>query len=71
MAAVVMKEAEDQDGIIIRAFETKKQKGMATLMVPFMNREVELNFTPCEIKTVKIPYDISAEITEVNMLEYE
>ncbi len=66
-----MKEAEDKDGIIIRAYETKKQKGMAKLSIPFMSREIELEFTPCEIKTIKVPYDNSKQIVEVNMLEYE
>lgn len=69
IAAVVIKESEDRDGVIIRAYETKKQKGKAVLAIPFLNREAELDFTPCEIKTVKIPYDISKEIMEVNMLE--
>ncbi|WP_394916409.1 alpha-mannosidase [uncultured Robinsoniella sp.] len=71
VAAVVMKEAQDRDGIIIRAYERKKQKGKAVLKVPFLNRETVLDFAPCEIKTIKIPYDASKEITEVNMLEYE
>lgn len=69
IAAVVIKESEDRDGVIIRAYETKKQKGKAVLSIPFLNREAELDFAPCEIKTVKIPYDISKEIMEVNMVE--
>ena len=39
------------------------------LKLPFLNREAELHFTPCEIKTVKIPYDASRPVQEVNMLE--
>lgn len=66
-----MKECEDKDGIIIRAYETKKQSGKAVLHVPFMDRTVELEFKPCEIKTVKIPYDHSRAAVEVNMLEME
>lgn len=66
-----MKECEDKDGIIIRAYETKKQSGKAVLHIPFMNRTEELEFTPCEIKTVKIPYDYSKPVVEVNMLEME
>jgi alpha-mannosidase len=64
-----MKEAEDKDGIIIRAFETMKNQVNATIQIPFMERTATLQFKPCEIKTIKVPYDKNAEITEVNMLE--
>lgn len=65
----VVKEAEDKDGIIIRAYETKKQKAEAVLKAPFLQREETLRFSPCEIKTVKLPYDHSKPAAEVNMLE--
>ena len=55
--------------MIIRAYETKKQAGKAVLKAPFLDREAELVFAPCEIKTVKIPYDRSLPVTEVNLLE--
>lgn len=65
-----VKESEDKDGLIVRAYETKKQKGRAVLKVPFMNREEVLEFAPCEIKTIKIPYDESKPVCKVNMLEF-
>lgn len=65
-----MKEAEDKDGIILRAFETMKRSVEATIEIPFMERTATLQFKPCEIKTIKVPYDKNAEITEVNMLEF-
>lgn len=65
-----VKEAEDEDGLIIRAYETKKQQGDALLRIPFLNREEVFNFTPCEIKTIKVPYDKEKAVCEVNMLEY-
>lgn len=64
-----VKEAENGDGIIIRAYETKKQKGSAVLHVGFMNRTETLQFAPCEIKTVFLPYDEAAAAYEVNLLE--
>lgn len=64
-----VKQAEDKDGIIIRAVETKKQAGDAVLKIPFMNRKARLSFAPCEIKTVKVPYDASLPVREVNLLE--
>ncbi len=65
-----MKEAEDKDGIIIRAYETMKRPVEAAIELPFMERTATLQFKPCEIKTIKVPYDKNAEITEVNMLEF-
>ncbi|MCL2362601.1 MAG: alpha-mannosidase [Defluviitaleaceae bacterium] len=66
----VVKEAEDKDGIIIRAYETHKQHGDAVINVEFMGRAISAYFSPCEIKTFKIPYDPEAEITETNLLEW-
>jgi alpha-mannosidase len=65
----VLKEAEDKDGVILRAYETMKHKVTATVKLPFMEREFTLSFGPCEIKTVKIPYDSNLPAVEVNMLE--
>ena len=64
-----VKESEEGDGVIVRAYETKKQAGKAVLKAGFLGREASLSFAPCEIKTVKIPYDRSLPVTEVNMLE--
>lgn len=64
-----VKESEEKDGVIIRAYETKKQAGKALLCAGFMNRMEELSFKPCEIKTVKLPYDADRPVIEVNMLE--
>lgn len=64
-----IKESEDKDGIVIRAYETKKSCAIALLKLPFMDKEIKLSFTPCEIKTIKIPYDLSKSYEEVNMLE--
>ncbi len=65
----VMKEAEDKDGVILRAYETMKHKVHATFHLPFMERTITMDFAPCEIKTIKIPYDKEADAVEVNMLE--
>lgn len=64
-----LKEAEDGDGVILRAYETLKQHTDVVMDLRFMNRTLKLHFAPCEIKTVKIPYDQSLEPVEVNMLE--
>ena len=64
-----MKEAEDGDGIIVRAYETMRHETKCMIRLPFLKRVIKTQFSPCEIKTFKIPYDESAEVTEVNMLE--
>jgi alpha-mannosidase len=64
-----IKESEDKDGIIVRAYETMKHRVTATIRLPFLDREITLDFHPCEIKTIKVPYDREAAVVEVNMLE--
>jgi alpha-mannosidase len=64
-----VKEAEDKNGIIIRAYETNRQKIKAAINIPFMGRILTVDFDPCEIKTIFIPYDKTAEAVELNMLE--
>jgi alpha-mannosidase len=48
-----------------------KHQVRTTISLPFPGRSVLLDFKPCEIKTIKIPYDPAKEISEVNMLEIE
>ena len=65
-----VKESEDRDGIIIRAYEAFKQHVDTVIDVGFMNKKINAHFNPCEIKTFKIPYAIDGEITETNLLEW-
>lgn len=64
-----LKEAEDKDGVIIRAFESTKNNIECEINVEFLNRSFSAKFAPCEIKTFKIPYDTEKDIVEVNMIE--
>jgi len=66
----VVKEAEDKDGIIIRAYETYKQHVDVTIIAEFIGREISVHFNPCEIKTFKIPYNQDEAISETNLLEW-
>ena len=65
-----VKEAEDKDGIIIRAYETHKQHVDVTISVDFMGREINAHFSPCEIKTFKVPYSQDEGIIETSLLEW-
>ena len=65
-----MKQAEDGSGdIIMRMYETAKKDTDAEILLPHINRKAKLHFTPCEIKTLRIPKDESKHIVETNMLE--
>ena len=64
-----LKEAEDGDGFILRAVETSGNRVETIVSIPLLKRELPLIFAPCEIKTVKIPYDVALPAFETNMLE--
>ncbi len=65
-----VKKSEDGKSLIVRMYETHKTEASGILKVPFLNREIALTFSPCEIKTVRIPYNKKQSITEVNLLEF-
>lgn len=65
-----IKLAEDGSGdIILRLYETVKRHTMARLSIPALNREIDLTFTPCEIKTLRLPKDETKEIIENSAIE--
>lgn len=65
-----LKAAEDGDGIILRAYETIHQPVKANFDLGLMGRSFSADFSPCEIKTFKIPYDGSKAVEEVNLIEW-
>ncbi|WP_274362976.1 alpha-mannosidase [Paenibacillus thermotolerans] len=65
-----LKQAEDNDDIIIRCYETTKTATEATISLPEWNREIKAKFGPCEIKTFRVPKDESIPVTETNLLEW-
>lgn len=67
----VIKQAEDNDDLIIRAYETHKYTTTANIHLAMCQRKIETSFTPCEIKTFRVPKDPNKPIVETNMLEWE
>lgn len=65
-----MKKAEDNEDIIIRLYETSRKSTKAVISLPKLNRELEVNFGPCEIKTFRIPRDSEKPVIETNLLEW-
>ncbi|WP_219836986.1 alpha-mannosidase [Paenibacillus sp. R14(2021)] len=67
----VLKKSEDNDDLILRAYETAKTSTRAVIALPKWNRRIEADFGPCEIKTFRIPKDASLPVTETNLIEWE
>ncbi len=66
-----LKEAEDGDALIVRAYESARTATRATIDLPGWGRTIEAAFGPAEIKTFRVPYDTTQPPVEVNMLEWE
>ena len=66
----VLKEAEDGDGLILRAYETWGAAAHACIELPMLARTIEADFGPAEIKTFHIPHDPLKPVTERNLLEW-
>lgn len=65
-----LKQAQDGDGLILRAYETHKKAVDVTIDLPFIQRTLTLHFNPCEIRTFKLPYDPALDVIETSLLEW-
>ncbi|MCU0521956.1 MAG: glycosyl hydrolase-related protein [Anaerolineae bacterium] len=63
----VLKQAEDGDDLVIRAYETAGAATHATIVLPGWSRTLEADFRPGEVKTWRVPADGGA--VEVSLLE--
>jgi len=66
-----LKEAEDGDALIVRAYESARTATRATIALPGWGRTIAASFGPAEIKTFLVPRDASRPTVEVSMLEWE
>jgi alpha-mannosidase len=77
VVVTVLKEAEEGEALILRAYETTGAQTHATLRLPRWGAEIEADFGPAEIKTFRIPIATgasrvdAAEIREVGILEWD
>jgi alpha-mannosidase len=67
----VVKQAEDTDDMIMRAYETTRVATHAVIRLPKWNRAIEAEFAPCEIKTWRIPRDETQPVVQTDFLEWE
>lgn len=66
----VLKKAEDSDDLVVRCVEVNGEAVRATICLPFWNRAFVAEFSPCEIKTFRIPENQEDEVVETNLLEW-
>ncbi len=66
----VLKQAEDGNGLVLRAFETSGAAARASIRLPALGRDIEADFGPNEIKTFLLPRNAAEAAIETNMLEW-
>ncbi len=69
VVVTVLKQAEDGDGLIVRAFETIGAATKATIRLPKWERVIEADFGPSEIKTFHVPRAAGQPVTTRDLLE--
>ncbi|MDN4524082.1 alpha-mannosidase [Fictibacillus fluitans] len=65
-----LKKSEDGEGIVLRLYEAHQTETVASIHLPESEREVEVSFKPCEIKTLYIPLDVTKPVLETDLTEY-
>ena len=66
-----IKQAEDGNGMILRAVESHGQPAQAVIHLKHFHRTIAASFGPAEIKTFFVPTDRDFPVREVNLLEQE
>jgi alpha-mannosidase len=71
VVVTVIKAGEDGDGsLVVRAYEAAGRPARATIELPLVERTIEAEFGPNEIKTLKVPRDPEAAVAETSLLEW-
>jgi len=66
----VIKKAEDNEDLIVRGYETHGRPAQATIRLLAWERTIEASFTPCEIKTFRVPKNPARPIVETSLIEW-
>jgi alpha-mannosidase len=56
--------------VVVRAVETTGAPARVTLDLPLVGRTLDLEFGPSQIRTFRIPADPTAEVVEVDLVEF-
>jgi alpha-mannosidase len=70
IVVTILKQAEDNDDLIVRVYETTKTETHATIRLPKLNHIIEAKFAPGEIKTFRLPRDPAVAIIETDLVEF-
>jgi alpha-mannosidase len=70
VVVTVVKRAEDDDALVVRAFDSAGRGGRARIELPLVDRVIEADVGPAEIRTFRVPCDPDEPIAEVNLLEW-
>jgi len=62
--------ADGSTDLIVRAVETRGEASRARIELPVLDRVVEAEFEPFQLRTFRVPADPAAPITEVDLLEW-
>jgi alpha-mannosidase len=66
----VLKQAEDDDAIVVRAYESTGRPARATIELPLVGRSLTADFGAAEIKTFRVPRDRRAPVVETDLIEW-
>ena len=69
VVAVALKLAEEENGYILRCYETAGTPAQANISLPILNRAFTASFGANEIKSFFLPKDASMEVKETDLLE--
>jgi alpha-mannosidase len=70
VVVTVLKASEDDDALVVRAYESTGRSARATIELPLVGRTIEADFGPAEIKTFRVPRDPKSPWAETNLLEW-
>ncbi len=65
----VVKQAEDGQGLIVRAYETAGRATLAHMYLPGWGRDFVAQFGACEIKTFRVPQPADEPVVETDLIE--
>lgn len=71
LLVTALKQAEDGEGMIVRAWESSRQPQEGIIRLGLWEREIRASFKPCEVKSFFVPRDPAQPVREVNFLEDE
>ncbi len=69
VSITVVKRAEDREGLILRCVELYGLSARGKVELKMLNRDFRIDMSPCEIKSLFVPFDQREKVCEVNLLE--